>query len=49
MLCVININFIFIKIFLFSMVIVFDKIYFNYYKININKKKKEEDEGFFLI
>lgn len=48
MLCVININFIFIKIFLFSMVIVFDKKYFNYYKININKKK-EEDKGFFLI
>lgn len=43
--CVTNINLIFIKISLFSMATVSDKTYFNYHKININNKKKE-DEGF---
>lgn len=40
-----NFNLIFIKIFLFSMATVSDKKYFNFHKININKKKIE-DEGF---
>lgn len=43
--CVTNINLIFIKISLFSMATVSDKTYFNYHKININKKNPE-DEGF---